>query len=413
MRTLVYWAVASLLAGTCLLSPAPAQQSPPLPPSLLDSSAVVSDAESGELATSDLAPSPAPSGLHSEFAELGPPDAPLAAAVGRSSWESYCAGCGCGDDCGGGCDCGCDLRVPPPCPTFDCCGNPIIDHRWTLTADALILQKVGPTPMLLASNLTTENFDATQLDWGTATGPRLSLICHGEDAWDLEANVFLVDHWDATADTSAFPQLRIPSPGPIQFFSAPNGSGYDYRTRIFSEELNVRRRMSDRWTLLAGFRAVQLNEGLTANQDNAPLYTVDTANRMFGAQIGSAHSLCLSSRLSVDAVFKAGIFGNSAEQVTTDVTGVLANNSANQVLYAKRGHVAFLGEIALTGTLQLTEHLAARGGYQLIWVDQVALASDQLGVNAFQIDPMTALRGIDATGAPFYHGALAGLEARW
>ena len=55
--------------------------------------------------------------------------------------------------------------------------------------------------------------------------------------------------------------------------------------------------------------------------------------------------------------------------------------------------------------MQLTDHLALRGGYRLLWLDGVALASDQLAVSDFANGS-----GFNDSGNVFYHGAFAGFE---
>jgi hypothetical protein len=69
---------------------------------------------------------------------------------------------------------------------------------------------------------------------------------------------------------------------------------------------------------------------------------------------------------------------------------------------------ALIGELGVMGACYLTEHLALRGGYRLLWIDGAALATDQLAVSNFLTHT-----GIDAAGDAFYHGPSAGLEYVW
>jgi hypothetical protein len=48
-------------------------------------------------------------------------------------------------------------------------------------------------------------------------------------------------------------------------------------------------------------------------------------------------------------------------------------------------------------------------GYNLIWIEGVALAPDQLDFT----NTTTSGSGIDTDGGVFLHGVNAGLEARW
>jgi hypothetical protein len=66
----------------------------------------------------------------------------------------------------------------------------------------------------------------------------------------------------------------------------------------------------------------------------------------------------------------------------------------------KFDRAAFVGEGSIGGTLRLTDHSALRGGYQILWIEDVAKA-----VNTF-----TTGEGL---GGLLFHGAYAGLELRW
>ena len=72
-------------------------------------------------------------------------------------------------------------------------------------------------------------------------------------------------------------------------------------------------------------------------------------------------------------------------------------------------HVSFLGEIGVTGSCQLTRHLALRGGYQVMWLTSVALAPNQIPATDF----LAAQAGVNTSGTLFCHGANAGLELAW
>ncbi len=115
----------------------------------------------------------------------------------------------------------------------------------------------------------------------------------------------------------------------------------------------------------------------------------------------SAQGLLWCNELfQLDVIGKAGIYGNDADHhasVTTGVATVNASGSDNPT--------AFVGEIGIQGSTLLTANLSLRGGYRLLWVDGVALASDQLAATDFFTSS-----GIDGSGDVFYQGAYVGLE---
>ncbi len=77
---------------------------------------------------------------------------------------------------------------------------------------------------------------------------------------------------------------------------------------------------------------------------------------------------------------------------------------------AATDHAAFVGSLALTGKYAITANLSARAGYQLLWIDGVALAPDQIAVSNPDIVPAHSYATVSTSGSPFYHGAFVGLE---
>jgi hypothetical protein len=70
---------------------------------------------------------------------------------------------------------------------------------------------------------------------------------------------------------------------------------------------------------------------------------------------------------------------------------------------------AFIGELGFSATYQVTSTLYAKAGYNLLWVEGIARAPDQLD---FTDTPESGTALVIGKGA-FLHGANVGLEARW
>jgi hypothetical protein len=104
----------------------------------------------------------------------------------------------------------------------------------------------------------------------------------------------------------------------------------------------------------------------------------------------------------VDGLVKMGAFNNAAGN------NVFITQSAGPSYhsFASENHTTFAGELAFTEVYQLNCHWSLRGGYQLLWLQGVALASDQVAVS----DPVRGTATVNTNGAPFYHGAVFGLE---
>ena len=79
---------------------------------------------------------------------------------------------------------------------------------------------------------------------------------------------------------------------------------------------------------------MELNEkGLTSlvDSDAAFAYGVTTSNQLYGGQLGAITSLWCSKRFQIDAVGKAGVYGNHSQH-----HGLLATNAASVVATRKR-----------------------------------------------------------------------------
>jgi hypothetical protein len=284
------------------------------------------------------------------------------------------------------------------------------DARWTVTADALFLARRDPAAVVWAYNTANpaQQVDAADFDFGYHAGFDVSVARRLGCENAIEFRYFGIDHWNATSNTTTAPGdlLRFNAAVPVFTFS---GDAIDaaYASQLHNAEINGCHQLTERLSLLAGFRYVELDERAAANLVNSAVpfnYDSATRNRLLGFQLGGQTSLWdRGGPFILDAVGKAGIFNNSAAQHSTYSTGLVtlpATGSGDRT--------AFLGEVGVTGTCQLTDRLALRGGYRLLWVDGVALASDQLSVSDFANDA-----GFNGSGDAFYHGAFAGLEYAW
>ena len=160
------------------------------------------------------------------------------------------------------------------------CGCP----RWTASADCIILDRVGGFNQTLIGTApksvsyrdlfnypTTEVLNATDLHQGFSGGPRLDLIRHGDDDGDLEVSYFQIDGWDDCQSVGPTPNdwLVMKAPGGFvqtQFDTTSDFDtqmmAWDYTSRLYNAEVNVRWNLWPRVTVLAGFRWVNLTEEL-------------------------------------------------------------------------------------------------------------------------------------------------------
>lgn len=138
-------------------------------------------------------------------------------------------------------------------------------------------------------------------------------------------------------------------------------------------------------------------------------YEVGTRNSLTGFQVGGDLWVTLVPGIQLGSELKAGIYGNRAKQRTTINAQTLALPIEER---AERDSAAFLAEANLSATWRVNQHLTARGGYTLVYIDGVALAPENFnGEPPFVSGARTVF--INDNGDLFLHGFTAGLEWMW
>jgi hypothetical protein len=303
--------------------------------------------------------------------------------------------------------------------TFDDCFTPVWSH-WTVNFDALFWRRSTPNGLVLGMRPDGLRPNANQLTFDHESGPRLAIIRRGISGWDVELNYFGIEGWHATLDMPIDVDPRVPGDDPDGLFASDlnfllPGAFIEYRSSVHSEELNLRHAIDETWTALIGFRAVQVHERFDAyfTDTRLPFYTITTDNRLYGFQVGGEGRLVGSERVGLLALAKAGLYENNSEQTTTDFSGLLAGVGST-TLNASTNQASFVGELGVTGIIRVTETIFIRVGYNIMWIDDVALAPKQFIVNEFATNlPGTPLEGIATDGHLILHGATVGVELSW
>jgi hypothetical protein len=304
--------------------------------------------------------------------------------------------------------CGCDV-----CPSVCCDPAP----RLFVTAEALFLQLDRGTrnavPIVLNENNGETLMTTHDLNYSMVAGPRLALGYQLNDCAAVEISYFGLHHWEDSDVVLGSNNLRLPGDLALatqDFFDADRMQA-DYRSELHNVEANLYRQVGCQdFAVLIGFRYLNLDEtfNIHANDIDAggSNYNIHAKNHLFGGQFGSRWQRQWN-RLGLDIVGKAGIYGNDASQHTFvgdfDDAFVLRNSTTNG------GRVAFIGEVGINGTYKLTKTLSARAGYNLLWIEGLARAMDQLD---FTDTPTSGTSLVFGKGA-FLHGASVGIEARW
>lgn len=292
-------------------------------------------------------------------------------------------------DCNDGVDCG------------DLCG---CGPKWYASVGAVFLKRDRPNAgTVVAANPAGTPFSrASDFSFNWDAGVDVGLARRFASGTILEARYFGVD----SVDTNQFV-----TPGNFigAGFTGPAGTNFNgkYLTMLDSTEINLRRPVNDRLSVLGGFRWVELKDEMFYKLNgNVATGDYEFNNRLYGAQLGASYSLARpTSRLIFNAETKVGVYGNVADG------GIFEYQGNNLIGSFVDSHTttAFVGEIDLTLGYRLTKHIVVRGGYQLMWLDNVALAGN--AASRSLLNP-SLLRDIDYNSL-FYQGATTGIDFTW
>lgn len=298
------------------------------------------------------------------------------------------------------------------CSCADClCSRP----QWRLAVDALFLTLDDPENQPVVRNRFNNNatlLSTDSVDLGTQAGLRTQLLVPLNCAVGFEAIYFGLNDWSSATAVNGVNSLSVPGSLGSQAtnFFAADRMELRYGAEINNVEFNLRRQLANpNWFALGGFRYLNYTEDFGLRTFKAigfvSDYTIGTENNLFGGQLGGGWQRQYR-RFGLEITGKAGIFGNNATQGT--FVGDFSNTFAVRAGDASNTDVAFVGDLSFVGSYQLTRSLYLRGGYNLLWIDNVARAADQLDfTNSVTVnEPNT-------DGNAFLHGANAGLEVRW
>ena len=326
--------------------------------------------------------------------------------------------------------------------------------RWTVSAEVIVFDRVGTAKQTLVERVPgtvpfedvpattgTPALNSTNLNQGFSPGFRLGATYHVDSNYNLELSFFHISDWDSTRSIGPDNPLNwLVMRAPGGFFQTQDftyqSMTWDYSTDLYSAEINARKKFSDRITILAGFRWLQLHENLQGTIPPAdiyvpnwkstnptisgvaplppvqpappypPFWNTSTTNNLYGLQIGADGKLFERGRFSIDGLIKLGGYWNHV----TDSTGV----SIAKVVYnadASTDHPAFVSEAGLQCKYQITSRITLKIGYEVLWLEGVALAPGQIQDTHTTYAPIgaTAL-GVNSNSHVLFHGGTAGLE---
>lgn len=285
-------------------------------------------------------------------------------------------------------------------------------------------------------NLTSRNaggpivLSTDDLDLDDANGFRFTYSMLIGPSTNVEASYFGTHNWTSNATVegagdlwSVFSDFGTIFFGPVQGFpgtvDAANVHSISYSSELHNVEVNCRRRWVTENCLvhgswLGGLRYVsldeQFNHSTLAASGGSLNYDVDTANHAWGAQIGADMYLCVSPRFKIGVEVEGGLYANDT-QANTYVTGVDGLAPINPVVESEsETDLAVISEAGVIGLFRLTPRWTIRGGYQVMHMDGMALATENFNTAA-PLLPRTSF--IDNSGEVVLHGATFGMTLTW
>lgn len=338
----------------------------------------------------------------------------------------------------------------------DCCFNwgyqhtrnnaltPHFAPTWHAAVDAQWLLRDGERRIPFASygprNTTGSNvfFKSDNFDECMETGFRttVSRSLGSHENLRLEGSYFGNQQWGeqvsfrdpttnslGTTGTIASPFSNFGHPAQVQGLDYNNSVGIAFTSELHSAEINIRHRtgLMCGWlesSMSYGIRYMQIDESFAYQQSSfLPLILgssqglgITTSNQLLGAQLGVLSAYRVSDRWWWELDVKATLAGNDASQSTTYTRNV---NGATGTFTFNDSHncMAVIGDINLMSMYQITSNLAIRAGYQMVWVDGLAVAVEQFNTNLAELTQGPAK--VNDNGTLVYHGPHMGLILTW
>lgn len=280
---------------------------------------------------------------------------------------------------------------------------------WLFHAGATFLDRETEDNRILMQNAVdpSEQLNADDFDFGWTAGVEAGLVRRWWDNDGIELRMIHTSELDATANlTTAVASLQINSSPPV---FAPNVSSVSgrYFTKLYSAEANYHHWLGRYASGIIGFRYAAVDDDLLVLVDSNPLdhrYTATTRNDLYGLQVGllGGPRPCFGWMI-VSGTAKVGVFGNDARHRAALDTGAVVlriNDSAD--------NLSWMAEANAKAELPITHHLSITGGYTVMWLDQIAIATDQLPQSNFFTGT-----GHSERGTALFHGGVVAVELRY
>ncbi len=196
-----------------------------------------------------------------------------------------------------------------------------------------------------------------------------------------------------------------------------------YTSSYQGGELNVRRQMPcppGRMTMsiLGGVRFAEIDEDFQFNTQTSTVpgagtnnFHVVTGNQMIGGQIGALFEFYVENRWWIDTEVKGAIFSNRERLISEYQNINAAGLSTVSINDDSEVHTSFAEDITVSLVYRWSAHCATRVGYQATFMQDVALAPENLSSDLSVIQQGPAV--VSHNQNIIYMGPVAGLMMAW
>ena len=298
-------------------------------------------------------------------------------------------------------------------------GKQVIIHEpldcgpWTFSANWVHLHISERDSIDLFGPIPPGIVNADDFDQGYDSGLEVAVERRLNERLSLEAS-FLHSSWEDSfahgGDTGVFfnPAFSFfPS-----FPSPATGESTSLESELNDFQLNLKRRVNERLVVDLGFRYIQFDDnfrptfGDTVTVPNFIQW--DTENTLLGGQIAVHAVIFDKERLRITGDASFGLFANETDNNFRAFDTFLPQDAFGS---DSQSSVATVFELELGAEYDLTDCLTLYGGYRVFWMNQLALAPEQVAQTA----DFTGINGPIALGTDndsdlFFHGLVLGTK---
>ncbi len=320
----------------------------------------------------------------------------------------------CSDRCGTCTNCCEDPCYRRCSPWYGYAESVFYDRNNTVSNQVLVVDEnpFPPAPLFRAGDFNFDYEPGVRAVLGRRRGP-----CAECSAW--EVGYLGIFDWNDSAVITGTDDRGVAGPigVAVNNFTGAERIQLDYDSELHSIEANcVKCRpcgSNGRIEFLGGVRWLSLDEEFnllsTDDQQSSTQYNVRTDNDLVGSQIGLRLRRWFCGKWEAELESKAGVYANWSEQEQYISPDFLAGAPFRSLRSDDDDDIAFLGEVNFSMVRRLTRGMSVRGGYNLLWLEGIALAPDQIDLT----NTPTSGSVLNAGGSLFAHGFSLGGELTW